>query len=316
MQDTTIPHRSLQPSLWTSPDRIPLPAGVAGVARRGQAVPAGGVAAAAASAAAVGGSPAIADGGSSLTLSHNCAKVSFSLGGTRVRVKIPGRWPASRGIRGKVQRFSAASRRRLLDMLHQIHRDKMPAMLTLTFPADFPSTTQAKRFLRTFFREMDRTSCGRWAAVWKMEPQERGAPHFHLLVWGVRNCVWFARWAAMVWYRIVGSGNPDHLEHGAHVRPVRSWQGVISYAAKYMGKSVEAAQWDEPGRFWGVYNRIGIPWAELVVVDASIRFGHRLKRFLRRLTGYTYIGHGSQTFYFGNPDGFFLRLDELLALSP
>lgn len=305
--DTTTSFTQQQhpPFTWagfTSPDSVPTPTGAGGVARRGPPVPVGGAAAAAAAAP--------------LTLSHNCARVSVSLGGTRVKVKIPGRAPGSRGIRGKVQKFSAASRRRLLDMLHQIQRGEMPAMLTLTFPADFPSATQAKRYLRSFFREVDRTSCGRWSAVWKMEPQQRGAPHFHLLVWGVKNWRWFARWAAMIWYRIVGSGDPAHLDHGAHVRPVRSWQGVIAYAAKYMGKSVEAAQWDEPGRFWGVYNRIGIPWAQLAVVDASIRFGHRLKRFLRRLSGYTYIGHGSQTFYLGNPEGFFGRLAELQALSP
>lgn len=102
---------------------------------------------------------------------------------------------------------------------------------------------------------------------------------------------------------------------------IRSFKGAISYAAKYMGKLIDSDLaklygWDKPGRFWGILNKKGIPWGEALIVEVSTWFAHRLKRWLRKVSGYHYISHQGQTFYVSSPEAFFARLDALLALSP
>jgi len=94
----------------------------------------------------------------------------------------------------------------------------------------------------------------------------------------------------------------------------------MSYVSKYMSKLDEGESetdgWGSPGRFWGILNRKAIPWADLVVADVSRAFAHRLKRWLRRATGFTYISHFGQKFYLDSPEAWFMRLDEQFALSP
>jgi len=135
----------------------------------------------------------------------------------------------------------------------------------------------------------------------------------------VRNIRRFRQWLALTWYRIVGSGDERHLRAGTNVEAVRSHRGVMAYAAKYMTKLVDGEGWegwDKPGRYWGVINRDAIPWGDIVVVDVPTAFAHRLKRWLRRATGFTYISHYGQRFWLDSPETWFLRLDEQYALSP
>ena len=104
--------------------------------------------------------------------------------------------------------------------------------------------------------------------IWKLEPQERGAPHYHLLVWGVQEADLFY-FVPSAWYEIAGDGDHNHLlfhmgclRNQHCVSEVRSWRGVWSYASKYLGKTFEVAGWDciYPGRFWAVVNRENIPF--------------------------------------------------------
>ena len=83
------------------------------------------------------------------------------------------------------------------------------------------------------------------SAIWKLEPQQRGAPHFHLLVWGIcfsassapcPNCSPIYRpplfpTAVPRWFEIVGNNDPRHLAAGTRVEAVRSRNGVMRYAS-------------------------------------------------------------------------------------
>lgn len=132
----------------------------------------------------------------------------------------------------------------------------------------------------------------------------------------MRNLKRFRKWVAETWYRIVGSGDERHLRAGTQVNQIRNYHGVTVYASKYMSKLVNGDGWDNPGRFWGILNRDAVPWGDVVVADVTAAFAHRLKRWLRRSTGYDYISHYGQTFFTDSPEAWFLRLDEQIALSP
>jgi hypothetical protein len=93
----------------------------------------------------------------------------------------------------------------------------------------------------------------------------------------------FQDWASLAWYHVVDSHNLDHLAAGLRVERVRSWGGVMSYAAKYMTKQdcgfLSEVQF---GRSWGVFNRAAIPWAKIIELDLEPEIGVRLRRVARR----------------------------------
>lgn len=200
------------------------------------------------------------------------------------------------GKRGKISGFSSESRRRLMLLIAKIQigeNIKLPCFVTLTFPDKFPSPGEAKRDLQILRKRLDRKFPG-IGYIWKLEPQERGAPHFHLLVWGVQEEKLFP-FVLQQWYEIAGQGDINHLLfHGGHlpgskpcVSQVRSWKGVWSYASKYIGKTFEVAGWDNiwTGRFWGVHNKENIPFGEVQRFEVPISWIYKIQRLQRRKIG-------------------------------
>lgn len=216
------------------------------------------------------------------------ASVTVALGGLYVgtrkeSVKLD---PVGGGVRGRIAGFSRQSRRRLILLLAKLRADVLPVFVTLTYPAEWPSDPAVwKRHLDTF----DKRMAVRWpssAFIWKLEAQKRGAPHYHLLVYGVPCGDELREWVAVNWYQVVDSGDIKHFYAGTSATEIRSYKGVISYAAKYMGKISDLPEeWQNPGRVWGVRRKALLPHAEVVQVEVVDDNVHRLNRALRRSTG-------------------------------
>jgi len=82
--------------------------------------------------------------------------------------------------RGEIARFTMSSRRRLIELTARLRVGTIrTSFLTLTF-AGMPSAEQAKAAFKRFRSRLDRRFA-KWSAVWRMEYQERGAIHFHLI---------------------------------------------------------------------------------------------------------------------------------------
>lgn len=252
-----------------------------------------------------------------LSQAHISSQAEYCCFASELKVKVPGPKVTKRGVRGSIKAFSKASRRRLLSACHRIRRDAIPVFVTLTYPGEYPASSRVwKRDLNVLAGRLYRASRGRLGLLWKLEPQERGAPHYHVFAYGVVNLRRFQQWLSLAWYEVVGSGDPRHLRAGTRVEVLRSHRGAMAYAAKYMTKLIEGGGWDEPGRYWGIINRDAIPWGEVLIADISTAFAHRLKRWLRRSTGYKHISSLGQTFWVDSPESWFLRLDEQIGLSP
>lgn len=230
-----------------------------------------------------------------LSTSHNRPFVEFREGASLLKAckggeteKIGG------GKRGEVSGFSNNSRRRLLQTIGGVRRDAgLPLFITLTYPEVFPEPEISKRHLKMFFQRLAR-SFPAHGSIWKLEPQQRGAPHYHLLTWGV-SLVEVGCWVAQNWYEIAGGGDPKHLmwhlgllENGNKlcVQQVLHFRGVWSYASKYLGKTFSVAGWDEKatGRFWGVVNRGNIPFGELIQQEVSHKKAVEVQRYQRRFS--------------------------------
>lgn len=161
-------------------------------------------------------------------------------------IKLQGR-PGG-GLRGRVTGLSAASRRNLLRWARNC--PNLPVMLTLTYPAVYPTDG---RLVKQHWDVLRRWLAHRGiSGLWCLEFQERGAPHYH---------VWLSERVAMssvaeAWYRIVGSEDPKHLAAGTRVETMRSASGMASYVAKYAAKMQQKEvpeEYQNVGRMWGTF---------------------------------------------------------------
>lgn len=197
--------------------------------------------------------------------------------------------------RGKIGEFSAKSRRNMLVRLSRYA--VLPDLLdTLTYPGDWslwPDPEHWKRHLDSFGKRLLRRYPLAYAE-WKLEPQKRGAPHFHLLVWvGFQPSDEWHRehtaWLAQAWADVVN--HPDAFEYGKHLRHgsdseiVKGGRArVMSYVSKYVGKPVVGAlalQWRNPGRWWGsigTKNRPTVSRLDVVMYETEYRTFRRLVR--------------------------------------
>lgn len=204
------------------------------------------------------------------------ASLTVALGGEYGKLFMEGAKRSGGGLRGSIQGFSRASRRRLLDTVNQVDRRCIGSMLfvTLTYPGQWPGSWRVwKGHLRAMVMRLDRRYPG-IQLVWRLEFQERGAPHFHLLVFNVERID--IDWLSRAWFEVVGSGDLRHLAAGTQVQRVQSWRGVLYYVGKYMAKT--AAVSFATGRVWGVIG--GLP-VVLVVIPVSLCQFYRLRRVLR-----------------------------------
>ena len=229
---------------------------------------------------------------SALSTAHISPQCEYVTGASYLKVNRGG-YPLAQiggGKRGRIKGFSRQSRRRLMITISKVQRSaELPLFVTLTYPNEFPEMKQAKRDLDNFFKRFER-SFPNAGVMWKLEPQERGAPHFHLLVWG---CDWqmLFPWTVREWFEVAGRGDEKHWKFHAGeygnkkcVERVRSFKGVWSYASKYLGKTFEVAGWSDKwtGRYWGVVHPDGIPFGQAVVLLMEYRHAIRAMRYQRR----------------------------------
>lgn len=172
--------------------------------------------------------------------------VRFAIdGGERVRQVRGG------GDRGAVKVLSGASRRRLCQELGKLNQKHLPTCVDLTYPNEWDCNGRVwKRDLKAFIQRFER-QYGKRFMLWVLEPQGRGAPHFHLRIW-MRGDFIDKEWVSRSWYEVVGSGDDRHLRAGTRVEASRSWRGV-SYTCSYLlrDKHPVPEEWKDAGRFWG-----------------------------------------------------------------
>jgi hypothetical protein len=161
-------------------------------------------------------------------------------------------------IRGKVTEFSQASRRRLAFVASNTPV-QLRTMVTLTYPAEYPSNGKTvKAHLRAFLTWLQKETSG-CEYLWFLEFQARGAPHFHILTdWPLprdrdNKVLWYAKIAER-WYQIVDSGDFRHRMAGTRTETLRSKDGGARYAVKYAQKMRQKKVpelYQDVGRFWG-----------------------------------------------------------------
>ena len=233
--------------------------------------------------------------------------VELSEGGTFLHLRGSPRPSGNRapGVRGRIAGFSASSRRNFVHQLESVDwssalgRNRRDWFATLTVHED-QGVTHAKLALRRLRKRLLRAAPSTLAA-WKLEPQKRGAPHFHLilavdlqemsdLVGGcaprsedeVDSCPvdlvrWrFEDWLLEVWREVTRQPSITRVS----VEEPRSSGGLRRYMTKYMAKG-HAVPPDWVGaRYWGFWGE----WPRSTVV--GVLHGRARWRFRRILRGW------------------------------
>lgn len=170
---------------------------------------------------------------------------------------IPATAGAGAHKRGKVKTFSRKSSDNLKLNIRNLPTGSLKCMLTLTYPDDYPvDGKQVKKHFDLMRRWLRARGCD---LLWFLEFQVRGAPHFHAYLTGYPAGGVSA--VAHHWYKVVGSGDPKHLDwHLGKLsgRPclemLRNPHAASYYATKYASKTCQKqvpAEYQNVGRFWG-----------------------------------------------------------------
>lgn len=189
------------------------------------------------------------------------------------------------GIRGKVQTFSARSRRNFIHEARGIMG--LCWEITLTYPDTFPMGATGGDMVRRhwdgFRRWLVKQGIG---GVSMQEFQGRGAPHRHILL----NRPIDIDAARIRWHQIVGTNDPQHRERGIIGGPLRKHpHAAIHYLAKPEQKT-PPDNYGNVGRFWSIFGPVEKHGVERIVgtieqVAPLIRIVRRLERDARRARG-------------------------------
>lgn len=145
--------------------------------------------------------------------------------------------------RGNVTYFSRKSRKRMLETIARLDRRKVswgrfkPKFITLTYEENMTDHQKAKRDLKVFVERMQERF-PKFACVWRKEQQERGAIHFHLMVFGTPFLLIHTNESGMGWqqhWNEVCGNSPDN-RNSFDIELIDSMNGVAYYVAKYMAK--------------------------------------------------------------------------------
>lgn len=186
---------------------------------------------------------------------------------------------AKRSKRSVITDFSPASRGRLFDLFNQLEMDKRATFITLTYPTIYVSEHEAKKHLRAFIKRINRkfTSVD-VTGIWRMEFQERGAIHFHLVLFKLPFI--HKETIAAIWAQVTHTYRPF-----TRIEGIDSPKKMINYVAKYVGKvnpsvldgfnsltylaAYQSTHGEKIGRCWGYINKKELPFAPEVVLELA-----------------------------------------------
>lgn len=178
--------------------------------------------------------------------------------------------------RGKVIDFSQGSRRRCLNFAQTIDTTKPARFLTLTYQGVQTDAIQAKKHLRALLkrimRHCSKTGEEKIAFWWRQELQERGAIHFHVIMWGTG----FIHWSVLRdwWAEIAGldTSRPINIK----IEYLDTHKKLFNYVSKYVAKrgssNLDSVTYlAAPGRCWGIEGREHVPLCEEFVLWTTPR---------------------------------------------
>lgn len=137
--------------------------------------------------------------------------------------------------RGTIREFSRKSRHRLLSLVARVDEDVSGVMVTFTYRSNMQDYDTSKKHLDLVLRYLKYHYPGA-AALWRMEQQQRGAIHYHVMLL-TRGHVWVDIAALRAyWHSLVGE------VASINVKWIGSRKRAFRYVAKYVAKVLSAPE--------------------------------------------------------------------------
>jgi len=157
--------------------------------------------------------------------------------------------------------------------------------ITFTYPAEFPTDPPTIKAHRNQFLQSLRRIIPSHHYIWRLEWQERGAPHYHMVLWirqfaddpSVRDQMIAI---AGSWHEITGSGSKAHEAYGVQWEEMNSYRQTSKYISKYVGKHEDTEDHGYNGRRWAAST--GLPRPTLYDDDIPIAVYTQMIRSFRR----------------------------------
>lgn len=190
------------------------------------------------------------------------------------------------------------------------HADRLPALITLTYPGDWltvvPDAATAKKHLHALRKRYERKFGVPLVAIWRQEYQRRSAPHFHIFC-APPTGQKFREWLSQAWAEIVAHPDPNefekHLKAGTGVdyeKGLRSYdpKRVAIYFAKHNSpnkgskeyQNKPPKEWVEAGsvgRFWGYWGLKPLIVKTEISNEDAVFIARVLRRWSRSSRRYT-----------------------------
>jgi hypothetical protein len=190
--------------------------------------------------------------------------------------------------------LASMARFKLRVMAFQIPSDWVIFGFTFTYPKVFPSAKDSKADFHELFKNAKRDLPCEFFALWKLELQKRGAPHFHTEFAcpasqkdQVQAYFWF------LWIRLVGASSRGLNIQDKYIRGVTE-----KYIAKHHKKSNQMVV-GECGRVWGIVNRsVYKRFIDPTPLDFTAPVCGWLERALRRYVGRILLSDSKSGFLF------------------
>lgn len=184
--------------------------------------------------------------------------------------------------RSTITDFSAQSRGRLFELFNSLKLNRRATFVTLTYPTCAVNQSSAKKHLRAFFKRLERLYKNRViTGIWRMEFQERGAIHFHIIFFGLPFI--HKTTIASLWSSVTATYAPF-----TRIEGVSGHDKLINYVAKYVGKvnkeeidgfnsltylsAYQFQQGETIGRVWGYINKKDLPFDTETVLELPFYF--------------------------------------------
>lgn len=212
-----------------------------------------------------------------------CLIMTFQGKYVQAKVRTANRQQPVRHKRSKITDFSAGSRGRLFDLFNKMELKSNVVFITLTYQSKGNDCETSKHHLYAFIKRLQRLHKGRkMAFVWRMEFQERGAIHFHVLAFGLpftpKDKI------QSMWGEIICEKKPF-----TRIEMIFSSKKIMNYVAKYVAKvnpspelggfnlltylaAYQSEHGDTIGRVWGIIGKKYLPMAELVVLELGFDY--------------------------------------------
>lgn len=212
-----------------------------------------------------------------------CLIATFQGKYVQMKIRTHSSQPPTRHKRSKITDFSAGSRGRLFDLFNKMELKSKVIFITLTYERTDTDANTAKANLFAFIKRLQRKYKNiPMSFVWRMEFQERGAVHFHIIAFGLP-------FVPKEQIQIIWGETTCQVRPFTRIEMIFSSKKVMNYVAKYVAKvnplpetggfnlptylaAYQSQHGDEIGRVWGIIGKKYLPMAECVTIELGFDY--------------------------------------------